>query len=179
MPHKEKTKTRKKKTTKRSTPSQTASDHLDAIVQAIEAQCPFGPTFFYTQLRGFVRDGCPEASENWPTVELRLRSGECIQICHIIGVAPLYVALAVYEDDKADDPPAMRTELLPFDQIERVTVRPMQHKSPGFGFNVARVPSLVTQDSMMTPEQALRAAATGSSASESSHGKEPARSPRR
>lgn len=138
-----------------------ADSQLSAIIQAFEAQCPFGPTFFLTQLRGFVRERCPEETEAWPTVELRLRFSESVEICHVIGVAPRYVALAVYEDSQSGDHPSMRTELLPYEQIERVTVRAMKQMRPGFGFNVARTPALMTQASLMTPEQALHAAATG------------------
>ncbi len=137
------------------------ASNLGAIIAKIDAQHPFGPLFFLTQLRAFVRDSCPEAIEALPVVELHLNPPENIEVCHIIGVAPRYVALAVFDEGGSSGSPAMRTELVPYELIMRVTIRAMKPTRSPFGFSSAHAPALIGQDHLMTPEEALRAATTG------------------
>ncbi|MEK6606693.1 MAG: hypothetical protein AABZ30_03440 [Myxococcota bacterium] len=68
---------------------------LGTLLAKIDARFPFGPLFFLTQLRGFVRDRCPDPAEGLPVVEVHLPSGEGLDVCHVLGVTPLWVALAV------------------------------------------------------------------------------------
>lgn len=51
----------------------------------------------------------------------------------------------------------MRTELVPYGVIARVTVRPARRDAPRVGFDVAHTPRLLTES--LKPEDALRAAA--------------------
>ncbi len=78
-----------------------------------QASCPFGPAFFAGQLRGLVRERCPDPREGLPSVQLHLGSGERLDLCHVIGFAPAWVALAVWESGSD----AMRTELVPYESI--------------------------------------------------------------
>lgn len=133
-----------------------------ASAQDIDARCAFGPTFFLTQLRAFVRGHCPDAAEALPAVELHLRSGDRLDICHVIGLAPLCVALAVHNDESADAP-TMRTEIVPYELIMQVTIRAVRPTAPHLGFDPAHAPTLIRQDPLMTPEETLRAAAIGRS----------------
>lgn len=135
-----------------------AEPELQALIESAAAQGAFGPLFFLTQLAAFVRDHCPETGEALPSVEIHLLSGEVLAICHIIGVGPLYAALAVFDDDEASGTPAMRTELLPYAAIARVTIRAAPPTGPQMGLRVTPVSPLKTAAGL-TPEQALRLAA--------------------
>lgn len=133
-------------------------------MNAAEAHGAFGPLFFLTQLAAFVRDHCPDAAARLPIVELRLHSAESLRVCHVIGVGPQYVALAVYDEDDASDAGRMRTELLPYEAIARVTVRTAMPTGPQIGFKLSPAPAMMTHGSAMTPEEALRVAATATHA---------------
>lgn len=134
------------------------------LIQEVEARCVFGPVFFLTQLRGFVRDRCPDVAEMMPVVELHLHSGDSLDICHVIGVAARCVALAVYEEDESNGSRAMRTELVPYESIVRATIRTVRPTTPHMGFDRAHAPTVMQQGPQMTPEAALRAAAMEPSA---------------
>lgn len=132
-----------------------------AVIAEVEARCAFGPLFFLTQLRGFVRDRCPDPAEIMPVVEVYLHSGEGLDLCHVIGAAPRYVVLAVHDEGNGAGTRAMRTELVPYELIMRVTIRAVRPTSPHMGFNAVHAPEVIQHDPLMTPEEALRAAAMG------------------
>lgn len=124
---------------------------------------PFGPAFFMTQLRGFADEKCPDPALERPAVEIHLGDGEVLDLCHIIGVTPNWVALAVLDGDRENTPRRMRTEFVPFAAIARVTLRGSRPESPHLGFEHGRVPQVLSPQAgpEMTPEAALRAAAAG------------------
>jgi hypothetical protein len=124
---------------------------------------PFGPGFFLTQLRGFAGEKCPDPALERPVVEIHLGDGETLDLCHIIGVTPSWVALAVQDGDEDDTPRRMRTEFVPFEVIARVTLRSSRPESPHLGFEHGRVPRVLSAQPRpeMTPEAAIRAAASG------------------
>lgn len=68
---------------------------------------PFGPGLFLGQLVAFVRDRCPDPSEGLPVVEVHLADGEVLDLCHIIGATPHWVALAVNEVERATSAPTV------------------------------------------------------------------------
>lgn len=119
---------------------------------------PFGPGFFLGQLRVFARDRCPSSSEELPSVAVHLATGEVLELCHVIGLAPTFVALAIHEDPERGrgGPGAMRTELVPYGIITRVTIR-SRRGDPGarVGFDASREPRAVLE--AVSPEDALRA----------------------
>lgn len=119
----------------------------------VDAMVPFGPAFFLTQLAAFVRDRCPDPAEGLPHVQIHLFGGELLDVCHVIGLGPSWTALAVFENDGT-----MRTELVPYGAIVRVTVR-SGPEDGRVGFKQGREPVLP-----MSPEEALRTAATPGSA---------------
>lgn len=102
----------------------------------------FGPEFFALQLSRFVRDHCPAAEESLPRVELHLVDGQILDLCHIFGVAPTWVALAVYAGRHAEGA-AMRTELVPYALITRVTVSQGPSSEGAIGFDTSREPHLL------------------------------------
>lgn len=131
------------------------SDHaaeLQALIREAGARCPFGQTFFAGQLGGLVRERCPKPQEGLPRVQLHLHSGERLDLCHVIGFAPLWVALAVWESGSE-----MRTELVPYESIVRVTIGAPRETGTRIGFDQSRAP-MAMAGIAMTPEQALRAA---------------------
>jgi hypothetical protein len=118
---------------------------LSTLMAAVDARVPFGPGFFLTHLRAFVRDRCPDDSEALPIVELGLDTGEAIDVCHIIGVSPLFVALAARDARRGGEPVAqMRTELIPYMTIRRVTIRPAAPGGAAIGFDREKRPSVLT-----------------------------------
>lgn len=133
-----------------------------ALPEELVMRWPFGPIFFLQQLMGFVRDRCPNPEEVLPAVELHLANGDTLKVCHIIGIAPRWVALAVYETEKtATGPPPMRTELVPYDLVSRVTVRSSRRELARLGFDLGKSPTILTPPPRepLSPEDALRAAA--------------------
>ena len=134
-----------------------------AALLAADQRVSFGPLFFMQNLRGLVRDRCPDPSEAIPSVHVHLMDGEVLDLCHIIGVSPNWIALAVHEEELADRPSQLRTELVPYHHIARVSIQTTHHEGTHpIGFNVSldpevygKIPSLEA----MTPEQALKAVA--------------------
>ncbi len=136
--------------------------NLEAAMRAIEAGVPFGPGFFLKQLGAFLRDRCPDPEANLPGLYLHLADGEVLDVCHIIGIAPGWVALAVRQKDRQSSESTMRTELVPYSMVVRVTIRAGQHGEAHIGFDLGREPSMVTATgpkAALSPEQALMAVA--------------------
>lgn len=132
---------------------------------------PFGPGFFLGQLRAFARERCPDPGEMLPSVELHLATGEVLDLCHVMGLAPAFVALAVREaHGGAKAGASMRTELVPYAFITRITIRPVHATGPHVGFNPEHAPDLLPQP--CTPEATLRAAAGAPQESQPIHGDE-------
>ena len=139
------------------TPEQSARAALIASSQ----RHAFGPAFFMTQLRGFAGEKCPDPAAGLPVVEIHLKDGDVLELCHIIGVTPAWVALAINETDHTASAPHMRTEFVPFEAIARVTLRSSRPEAPHLGFEHARVPRVLSAPAPpeMTPEAAVKAAA--------------------
>ncbi len=126
------------------------------LADLLGARCPFGPGFFLSQLRALARDRCPDPAEHVPVVELHLSDGTALSVCHVIGLAPAWIAVAVYEDPERESA-SMRTELVAYATIVRVTIRAGRHDDHRMGFRQDGSPPLLTET---TPEDALRALAT-------------------
>jgi hypothetical protein len=137
-------------------------------------RAPFGPVFFLTQLKGLVRDCCPDSAEALPQVQLHLYGEEVFDLCHVIGLTPAWVVLAVYDDrDRSPDATKMRTELVPYEVITRVTIRGSR-KTGGhaLGFNSEYNPHVIAQADLggeRSPEEALRILAQASPSKETLH----------
>ena len=134
-----------------------------AELVAADRHAIFGPIFFLQHLRGLVRDHCPDPAEGMPSVGLHLMDGSELDICHIVGIDPHWIALAVREPGEEGRQTAMRTELVPYHMITRVAIygtrRPINHH---VGFDAERELHLLDPmraKSPMTPEEALRAVA--------------------
>lgn len=130
---------------------------------AADQRVSFGPLFFMQNLRGLVRDRCPEPKEGFPSVQIHLMDGQALEICHIIGVAPNWIALAVHEEEHAERPAPLRTEMVPYHLIARVSIESNRHEGAHpIGFNAKNEPEVygdVPTLTGMTPEEALKALA--------------------
>jgi hypothetical protein len=113
-----------------------------------DAACTFGPSFFLGQLGRFVRDRCPDPKENLPVVQVHLADGETLDICHIIGVSPRWVMLAVRDAESHRD--GMAIELVPYEIIRRVCIRTRraaEGASPGYA--QTRPPEIVAAETLL------------------------------
>lgn len=119
--------------------------------------CPFGPSFFLGYLERFVRDHCPDPTEKLPEVQLRLVSGETLNLCHIIGVSPRWVMLAVR--DTASHSESMAIELVPFERIHGVRIGSPHADGPSVGFVQSRAPDVIDVEALlraaMSPGQSV------------------------
>jgi hypothetical protein len=116
-------------------------DALNALLASVSASQPFGPAFFLSQLRGLVRDHCPAPGE-LPRVEVHLQSGESLEVCHVVGLAPLFLAVAVAE---TAHPTSMRLEIFPYQAISRVTISSSGREPKGMGFDVDHRPAALAE----------------------------------
>ncbi len=112
---------------------------LAELFHGAEARAFFGPSFFLGQLGGFIRDRCPRPEDQLPVVQLHVMGGEVLDVCHVIGLGPSWVALAV-RDETA--PGGMRTEMVPYPCIIRVTIRAAE-PSRRVGFDGTHIPAIV------------------------------------
>lgn len=116
-------------------PSVTTIGTIGEILADADPRRSFGPMFFASQLRVFVRDCCGGSDDYHPNVQVLLADGAVFDLCHVIGVASGWVALAVRDEDHPKDESRRRTELVPYRAIERVTIRPSRDESGGIGFS--------------------------------------------
>ena len=121
-----------------------------AAFMRADLACAFGPSFFLGHLGRFVRDRCPDATENLPLVQIHLADGVTLDVCHIIGVSPRWVMLAVR--DSASHRDGMAVELLPYEMIRRVGIASRRAETSSIGFSQAHPPAIIE------PETLLRAA---------------------
>ena len=112
--------------------------------------CAFGPSFFLAHLGRFVRNHCPDPKENLPTVNVHLVDGETLDVCHIIGVSPRWVMLAVRNAASHRD--GMAVELVPYESVRRVGIGTRHVEGSSIGFAQTQPPEVIA------PETLLRAA---------------------
>ena len=144
----------------KSTKQEPAAGPPAAAIAELSGAPPIGPEFFLGHLAAFVRDRCPDPAEGLPVVEVHLADGETLDLCHIIGATPRWVALAVNEAERATSAPRMRTEIVPYETVLRVTIRTVRPGAAAHGFDVSHEPPRVetAMRGGMTPESALAAA---------------------
>lgn len=114
---------------------------------AADRTCPFGPSFFLGHLGTFVRNHCPDPQENLPVVQIHLASAETLDVCHIVGVSPRWVMLAVR--DGASHRDSMAIEMVPYALIQRVSIRAPHAESPSVGFSDTRAPAIIGAETLL------------------------------
>ena len=123
---------------------------LEAATAFITADlaCPFGPSFFLGHLGTFVRNHCPDPQENLPVVQLYLANAETLDVCHIIGVSPRWVMLAIR--DAASHRDDMAIEIVPYALIQRVSIRTRHHADgASIGFSETRAPAIIGAETLL------------------------------
>lgn len=115
--------------------------------------CTFGPSFFLGHLARFVRDHCPDREENLPLVQLRLADGETLDVCHIIGVSPRWVMLAVSDPPSHHD--GMAIELVPYELIRRVCISTRRGEGASIGYAQMRSPEIVAAETLLRAATAV------------------------
>lgn len=98
----------------------------------------FGPGFFLNQLSALARDHCPDEKAHLPYVEVHLQDGEILAVCHIIGLASRWVALAVFDENHGNHGRRIRTEMVSYHMITRVTIRLGMPETAHLGFEAHR-----------------------------------------
>lgn len=126
---------------------ETARAAITRALARADGACPFGPSFFLRELGGFVRDHCPEKSEQLPVVQIRLADGETLHLCHIMGVSPRWVMLAVH--DAAHHRAEMVVEFVPYEMIRRVCIGSRAAESAAVGFAHAHAPRIIAPEVLM------------------------------
>ena len=163
MPTMRTTKTTRTSTRPKAARAREGQEKAMMALTAADQRAYFGPLFFMQHLRGLVRDRCPEPADGIPSVQIHLMDGEALDVCHIIGVAPGWIALAVHEEAMSDRPSQLRTELVPYPVIARISIQTTRHEGAHpIGFNATSEPALygsISSGAAMTPEDALRALA--------------------
>jgi hypothetical protein len=137
----------------RESTARSEEDRTGSRSEIREDGVPFGAGFFLRQLGAFVQESC-SASPGLPLVQIHLAGGEVLKLCHVIAIAPGWIALAVHEAAGGRE---VRTELVPYAFVVRVTIRPSRDGSR-IGFDAARAPEILGRRSP-SPEEALVIAA--------------------
>lgn len=125
--------------------SQAEQRESRSLTEVVDARCPFGPLFFVSQLRGFIRDRCPDPRIGLPVLELHLADGQALDVCHVVAIAPAWVALAVYECSPSGSARKMRTEIVPYGMIARITVSTERASGHPLGFDANHAVTLVVE----------------------------------
>ena len=105
------------------------------------------PEFLPGVFGRFVRDHCPDPKEHLPVVQIQLAGGETLDLCHIIGVSPRWVVLAVREAATHKD--GMTIELVPFEIIRGVCIRTRHAEGASVGFAQNRAPEIIAAETLL------------------------------
>ena len=130
-------------------PENIDADRLEAAAAFSKADraCTFGPSFFLGHLGRFVRDHCPPAEEHLPMVQVRLGDGHVLDLCHIIGVSPRRVMLAIR--DTTAHPTDMAIEFVPFEMIQGISIRSRHGEGASVGFSQSHSPSVLPAETLV------------------------------
>ena len=97
---------------------------------------PFDPGFFCEMLPGRVGALCPAPSNNTHVVYLHLTDGTTLDVCHVVKLAPLWIAVAAFRDVPSCD--EMDIQFVPYSTIHRVAVTSRGTSERTIGFQPDR-----------------------------------------
>lgn len=115
-----------------------ASDEQD-LSRLLAVGPPFGPAFFATILADRVRAACEGQPDHVPVVELQLADGLTLDLCHVPGIEPQWLATQAYRDRETCD--EMDLVFVPYALIVRVTVSMWHPNERPIGFQLAGSPA--------------------------------------
>ncbi len=70
-----------------------------------------------------------------PIVRVYLSNGEVLDVCHVIGLASTWLALAIYDDPGGTTTRAVRKDLVPYGAITRIAISKGRGEGAQIGFN--------------------------------------------
>jgi len=100
---------------------------------------PFGPSFFLSVLDDRVREQCDQHPESVPVVELHLGDGTMLDLCHVPGLGPQWLAAQFYRDRETCE--EMDVTFVPYGLITRVTISMWHRNQRTAGFDLDRTGS--------------------------------------
>ncbi len=111
-----------------------------AEVEAEAAPDSSGPCFdrlfFLTVFSERVKDLCNSTTADVPIVLLDLIDGTTLDLCHVEGLAPRWMAAAVFRSNPSCDD--MDLVFVPYESLIRVTVAKRSAESRPLGFNLKK-----------------------------------------
>jgi hypothetical protein len=92
----------------------------------------FDAPFYLAVLPDAVRQQCQVNPEHVPVVELHLGDGTTLDLCHIVPLAPTWLAVAFFRSPGESD--EVEQALLPYPLVQWITlsVRPLRVRHIGF-----------------------------------------------
>ena len=78
---------------------------------------------------------------------MHLADGETLDVCHIIGVSPRWVMLAVRDATNHRD--GMAVELVPYELIRRVGIGTQRAAGASVGFAQKRPPEVISPETLL------------------------------
>ena len=118
-----------------------------AAFDKADRTCTFGPSFFLSHLGRFVRDHCPAPDEHLPTVQIRLLDGQTLNLCHIIGISPRWVILAIR--DPGNHQNEMAIDFVPFEMVQGVRIRTRHAGAASVGFAQVQSPVIISAETLV------------------------------
>lgn len=114
-------------------PRTEAGDEPD-LARLLAVGPPFGPAFFATILADRVRAACEGQPEHVPVVELQLADGLTLDLCHVPGIEPQWLAVQAYRDRETCE--EMDLVFVPYALITRVTLSMWHPDQRPIGFQL-------------------------------------------
>ena len=114
-------------------PRTEAGDEQD-LARLLAVGPPFGPAFFATILADRVRAACEGQPEHVPVVELQLADGLTLDLCHVPGIEPQWLAVQAYRDRETCE--EMDLVFVPYALITRVTLSMWHPDQRPIGFQL-------------------------------------------
>lgn len=80
-------------------------------------------------------------------MQIRLADGESLALCHIMGVTPRWVMLAVHDGASHGD--GMAAELVPYEMIRRVYIGTRRAEGSAVGFAQTHSARIIAPESLL------------------------------
>lgn len=126
-----------------------AAPSLGEALLAELAGPTFGLPFFCSVLRGRLERHCAGAGPEVPQVLLHLAGGSVLDLCHIVELAPRWIAAATFRDARSCE--QMDLEFVPYELIVRVTLSSRPAEEHRLGFDAERSAAAL-QAALRAPE---------------------------
>lgn len=130
----------------------------DAAFARADEAFTFGPSFFLGHLGRYVRDHCPSPDEHLPNVQLRLADGQTLEVCHIAGVSPRWVMVAIRDAAHQNE---MAIDIVPYHMVHGVRIRSHHADTATVGFDHGHSPAVISAEVLLQSALTRGTSATG------------------